>query len=139
MKLVVDTNIIISALIKDSTARKIIIKGNYDLISIAFSKKEIDKHKILIMRKANVNETEFELIINRLFEKIIFLDDEIIKTRIKEAEKVMDKVDPDDTPFIAAALAINSDIWSDDKHFLRQNIIKIWKTTNLFNKIFIKK
>jgi len=43
----------------------------------------------------------------------------------------MDKIDPDDTPFIAAALATNSDIWSDDKHFQKQNKIKVWKTEDL--------
>ena len=32
----------------------------------------------------------------------------------------MNKIDPKDTPFIAAALATESDIWSDDAHFEKQ-------------------
>ena len=47
------------------------------------------------------------------------------------ASKIMDSIDPDDTPFIAAALATGADIWSDDKHFEQQNEIKVWKTKDL--------
>ena len=43
----------------------------------------------------------------------------------------MDKIDPDDTPFITAALATKSDIWSDDKHFEKQNKIRVKKTSDL--------
>ena len=66
-----------------------------------------------------------------LKEKIILIDDFIILERLEEASKIMDAIDPDDTPFIAAALATNSDIWSDDKHFEKQNKIKVWKTSDL--------
>ena len=54
-----------------------------------------------------------------------------------EAEKIMDHIDKDDTPFIAAALATNSIIWSDDKHFEKQNKIKILKTKDLIKMIYL--
>jgi predicted nucleic acid-binding protein len=45
----------------------------------------------------------------------------------------MDRIDPDDSPFIALAMSIeNEGIWSDDKHFMVQDAIKIWKTAQLF-------
>ena len=44
---------------------------------------------------------------------------------------IMDRIDKNDTPFIAAALAANLPIWSDDKHFEKQNKIKIFKTKDL--------
>jgi predicted nucleic acid-binding protein len=48
---------------------------------------------------------------------------------MEEAKQIMDKIDPDDTPFIALALAIENDgVWSNDKHFGQQNRVKIWKT-----------
>ena len=57
--------------------------------------------------------------------------DSIVLSHMEEAAKIMDKIDPDDTKFIAAALATNSDIWSDDKHFEKQNKVKVWKTKDL--------
>jgi len=36
-----------------------------------------------------------------------------------------------DVPFIALAVAIsNDDIWTEDKHFIKQKIIKIMKNKN---------
>jgi len=131
MKLIVNTNRIIAALIKDSASRKIINHLNAELITIEFSDQEIKKYKQLILEKAKINEEEFKLIIGRLKEKLIILDNNLILSKLNDAKNIMDKIDQDDTPFIAAALATNSDIWSDDKHFQKQNKIKVWKTEDL--------
>ena len=131
MKLVVNSNRIIAALIKDSASRMIINHLNAELISIDFSDKEIEKYKPTILNKAQINEYEFQIILEKIKEKLVILEDKIILTKMEEAKGIMDKIDPDDTPFIAAALATESDIWSDDEHFQKQNKIKIWKTKDL--------
>ena len=43
----------------------------------------------------------------------------------------MDHIDPNDTPFVAAALAMNAFIWSEDKHFQKQHKVKIVTTAEL--------
>ncbi|MBI4141956.1 hypothetical protein HY484_03470 [Candidatus Woesearchaeota archaeon] len=43
----------------------------------------------------------------------------------------MDSIDLNDAPFIAAALATQADIWSDDLHFQRQKRVRVWKTKDL--------
>ena len=44
----------------------------------------------------------------------------------------MRDIDEKDAPIIACALAIsNEGIWTEDKHFEKQNRIKIWKTKEL--------
>lgn len=44
----------------------------------------------------------------------------------------MGHVDEDDVVFIALALSIENDgIWSDDAHFKRQNMIKVFKTEDV--------
>lgn len=135
MKLIVNTNRIIAALVKDSISRKIINHLKAELITINFSQEEIGEHKKEIMDKSRLNEDQFSLIINKLKEKLIFLEEGLILTKIKEAKEIMDNIDPDDTYFIAAALATNSDIWSDDKHFEKQKRVKIWKTEELAKKL----
>ena len=131
MRLIVDTNVIISALIKDSMTRYIITHINAELITIGFSEKEFSKYKAAIQKKAMINEVEFEAILDKLKEKLVILDDFTIQKNMEEARRIMDSIDPNDTPFIAAALSTNSDIWSDDKHFERQNKVKVWKTKSL--------
>lgn len=131
MRLIANTNRIIAALIKDSISRKILLHLNAELMTINFSDKEIDKYKSLILKKAGITEIEFNALLEKLKQRLILLDDRIILTTMNEAGKIMNKIDSDDTPFIAAALATGSDIWSDDKHFEKQKRIKIWKTSDL--------
>jgi len=135
MKLIVNTNRIIAALIKDSTSRKLINHLNAELMVIDFIDEEINEHKEELMSKSKINESEFNLLLTKLKERLVNIDKNIISTRLEEAKEVMDKIDKDDTYFIAAALATNSDIWSDDNHFQKQNKIKIWRTEELIKKL----
>lgn len=131
MKLIIDTNRVMAALIKDSYSRKIILSPNIEFISINLSKLEIEKHKEEILEKAGLNENELDFLISKLHERILIIDDWVLKKFMEEAKKIMSKIDDNDTPFIAAAIATNFDIWSDDPHFEKQAKIKIWKTKDL--------
>lgn len=132
MRLVIDTNRIIAALIKDSATRRIILLSRIRFITIGLSIKEITKHKEEILEKADINESEMYRILSLLFEKIEIIDDIVIGSKMVEAKKIMDKIDKDDTKFIALALAVENDgIWSDDKHFTMQRVIKTWKTGDM--------
>ncbi|MEK6863645.1 MAG: PIN domain-containing protein [Nanoarchaeota archaeon] len=131
MRLIINTNRIIAALIKDSVSREIFLHLDAELITINFSNKEIDKYKALILKKARITEPEFNILLEKLKQKLILLDDKIILAKMEEAGKIMDRIDQDDTPFIAAALATGSDIWSDDTHFEKQKKIKVWRTKDL--------
>ena len=131
MKLVVDTNIIFSALIKDPLARRIITHSNLELYTINFSKKELLKYEKEILKKAKISATELYLILEKLNQKLNIIDDKVVALKINEGIKIMKKIDIKDSPFIAAALAIKADLWSEDKHFNKQDKIKVWKTKDL--------
>ena len=131
MRLVVDTNRVIAALIKDSFSRKILLHIDAELITIPLLKEEVMKYKQYIITKSGLTESSFDIIFQKLYDHMAVLNEDIIKKYRDEAGAIMDKVDPDDTQFIAAALATNSDIWSDDPHFQRQKKIKILKTKDL--------
>ncbi len=133
MKLIVNTNRIIAALIKDGISREIILKKNIDLIFIETAGKKIKKYEEIICKKAGITKEVYQKIITVLREKMTLLPDEILKLYIREAKEIIENIDPDDIPFIAAALAIDADIWSDDQQFNQQKRIKTWTTKELYN------
>ena len=135
MKLIVDTNIIISALLKDGTTRKLINNLKATLLTINFSDKEIKKYNKLLIKKSNVSEEEINKVLEKIKDELIIIPDELVQLYLEKAKLIMEIIDPDDTPFIAAALASEADIWSDDKHFKKQKEIKIWTTNELFEKM----
>ena len=137
MKFVIDTNILISALIKDSITRRIIAEVENNFFYPKISLQEISKYKKLILEKSRIKEKEYVKLFNSLLKKIILVSDESIQQKLNEANKLLGKVDSDDVVFLACAIALNAGIWSDDKHFRRQNKVKVFTTTD-FMKKFLK-
>jgi len=73
MNIVIDTNILTSALIKDSKTRSLIIKSNQTFLLPEFELIEIKNHKPEILRKSGLSDMEFNsLFVNMLkYVKII--------------------------------------------------------------------
>ncbi|MAG15859.1 hypothetical protein CMO88_02255 [Candidatus Woesearchaeota archaeon] len=136
MRLIVNTNRIIAALVKDSVSREILLSEKFEFLSVRVTESEIEEHRQRLLEVSKLTEEEFDTTLSMLFRKVSVVDDSIIDKKMNEAKKIMDNIDPDDTPFIALALAIDNDgIWSDDKHFERQNNIKTWKTHRLYEQL----
>ena len=131
MKFVIDTNIFLSALIKDGLTREIIINSPFKLFIPEQELIEIKRYEELIINKSGINKGDLRDLIRKLLRYItIIRNDQIIKYKCK-AEEIIGNIDEDDVPFIAAALSLNSSIWSEDKHFQRQKEIKTLTTKEI--------
>ncbi len=132
MKIIIDTNKIISSLIRDGVSRKILFNKNFEFFTPDYSISEIQEHKVEIVGKIHLSDSEFEILLSLIFERISIISGEEYKPFFEESKELIS--DSDDVPFIAASLAIKADgIWSDDYHFLEQNKLKIFKTENMMN------
>ncbi len=133
MIFIIDTNVLLSALIKDSATRKILIETDWDFLYPQIAIKEIHKHKDFIIQKAGITEQNYNLLLFLMMKKVKTIPENLISERLDEAMKIMQHVDSDDVVFIAASLAMNSaPIWTDDKDFLRQNKIEIWNSQQIY-------
>ena len=136
MRLAVDTNRIIAALVKDSASRKILLSDKFDFLTIEITKQEIEEHRQELLDKTRLTDEQLNLALSLLFSRIFVVSDIVVERKMDEAKKIMDALDPDDTPFVALALAVENDgIWSDDKHFRQQDRIRIWETKDLLTLI----
>ena len=132
MLLIVDTNIIISCLIKDSKTREILMTANIDFAVPEWVHSEIRKHMKLIAKKADVSVIELEHFMEELFQGVHTTPFEEYQANIDEAHKLIGEVDKDDVPFIALALALHADaIWTNDKDFDEQFQVAVLKTHEL--------
>lgn len=132
--IVVDSNIIFSALIfKDSTNRKILQKPLL-FVTPEYALKEIEVHLPLIIKKCasrKVSEKEVRFAVDTILSNIIFIPDESYKPFIKEAVKLMKNIDEKDSPFIAVAMALNLPLWSNDKALKKQKRVPIYSTEEI--------
>ena len=138
MRLIVDTNILISSLIKDSITREILLLPFMDFYLPEFALEEVDAHKTKISKLSGLSPDEIDFFLDLLLENISIVPARTIRPYLKEAEKIIGDIDPGDIPFIALALAVDNDgIWSNDKHFRKVKKLKVWKTPELL--AYIKK
>ena len=127
MRIVLDTNVLIAGLLKDSIVRNILLYKDIKFFLPEEAIEEINKHKDELIEKSGYCLTEFEEILNFLLKKIILVSKEMIKLQLEKAEYIMKDIDIADSSFIATALSINADgIWSFDKHFIKQKVVKIF-------------
>ena len=130
MKLVIDTNNIIAALIKKGISRRIIFSPAINFITPEHTLQEISKYEKLICKKAKINKDEFQRLLNFIFEYITIIPKEDYEEFFKHSKTLI--ADIDDIPFIALCLASKADgIWSDDTHFKTKNEIIIFRTKEL--------
>lgn len=131
MKLVIDANIFISALMKDSLNREIIINSGNIILFPEYEFQEIYKYKDELIRRGGFSEREFIRLTTLLLNNMRIVSYEEVWDYYEEACKIMDKIDPGDTIYLATALAMDALIWSDDKHFKKQSKIKVLTTEEI--------
>ena len=122
MKLIVDANVLFSALIKKGLTAELLVSDKLQLLAPEFLFTEFAKYKDLIIRKTHRNEEEFNQLLEILKEQISIIPKKEITAFMDEVEKI--SPDPKDTVYLACAIALKSNIWSNDKK-LKQNQAKV--------------
>jgi predicted nucleic acid-binding protein len=136
MRLVVDTNNILSALLNKGLSRKIINSQNIDFYTVDYALEEINKYRDYIVKKSGLTKEALDTMFSLFMENVVVVPYEKIKAKMKESMGIMENIDPKDAPILACALAIPNDgIWTQDKHFDKQNKVKVWSSKDLLEYI----
>ncbi len=130
MELVIDTNIVFSAIVKNSVSRILLLNPNLILYSPEGLISELEEHKNEIKEKSGLNEEKYEELMAILLMKITLVPKEVIAPFLKKALEI--SPDKDDSPFIALCLAKGIPLWSNDKALKQQSFVKVLSTDELF-------
>lgn len=143
MRIVVDTNIAISAILNtNSKIARILLqpKSKLNFYSTEQLYREISEHKEKIKKISNFSDKELDRVISLLTNKIRFINIRLIpKESFESAESLTKDVDIDDTEFVALTEHIKGKLWSGDKELQKGLNKKGWNkfitTEELFNRI----
>lgn len=130
MKIVIDANRLIAALIKEGMTRKILLNAEFQFISPDYLLSEINKYREELLKKTNLAPEDFETLVEMLFEYI-----EIIPR--DEYDSIIEKYkgqlrDEGDLPYLATCAALEAEgIWTHDPHLLQQSIVKTFTNIHL--------
>lgn len=121
MKVVIDTNRVMSALIKDSTTRRLILTTESTLYAPDFIRVELANHRAYLLKESKMPSVDYDHLVALLLAKIRWVPDAQVESFMGQASVL---TDPKDRPYLAAALAVDADaIWSEDKGFDEQKLI----------------
>jgi len=133
MEIVLDTNILISSLLRNGLTRDIISVSPFKMYTVVYANLEIEKHQDELLSKSKLDEKSFDYLKDFIFSKISFIPLEDLAPFKDRAIEVMSEIDIDDSPFLALAMSLNCPIWSNDGHFKRQDVVKAFTTRELMN------
>lgn len=131
MILVLDANIVMAALLKDSKTREIIVSGKFTLLAPDYLMEELDKYRHYIAKKAGLSKEELGLLLALLLRRIRIVPHEEYGGKMNSAKKLI-KNDIKDAPYVACYMALNCDgIWTHDPDFDDEMGIKVFTTEYL--------
>ncbi len=96
MRLVIDTSVLISSLIKDSVTREILLLPFMKFYLPEYALEEIEVHKTEISRLSGLSLDEIDIILNLLLENISIAPAQTIQPFLAEAERIIGGIDPSD-------------------------------------------
>ena len=134
MDLVVDTNVVFSALIAGGKTRELIITGPADLHAPEFFYTELEGHREEVAAKTGLSERDLSVLLNLVFEHVHIVPREEFDHSLGDARDHIADIDPDDVPFLALALHLDAGVWTDDNHFQQQDAVPVWRTHELVDR-----
>jgi len=114
---VVDTNVLFSSLVADRSRLREILLAETDanFFCPRFIFVELFKHKERILSATRLTEEDLLEGLNALLSRIRFIDESTIPLGTwLEARRLCKTVDEKDTPFVALAIHLNGQLWTED-------------------------
>lgn len=119
MKLVIDTNILISALIKPDGKIFDLLENsslNHGLYLSDFSLIELSNHRNRIIKSSKLSPQQFDYNRELLLRSFAIIPAEYIPISVMEkAFSLVKEIDPNDTVFIATSIFLDAALWTGDK------------------------
>ncbi len=130
MKILIDVNRIVAALMKQSTTRDILLDEAFEFVTPDYALSEIEEHREELQKKVKLTKEEFDILLAILFERITILPKSAYAGLIDGCKEAIEDVD--DVPYLAACLASKSlGIWSHDPHVLKQKKVGVFTNIDM--------
>jgi predicted nucleic acid-binding protein len=119
MKIVVDSNIVFSAILNSQgKIAQLIINGSkyFSFFSVNLLKEEILNHKDKLLSISGLTETQFESSFSHIASRIKFVDEILISDQdLEKATRLTKDIDKNDILFVALTNHLGSKLWTGDK------------------------
>jgi predicted nucleic acid-binding protein len=118
MKIIVDTNIVFSAILySNSRIGKILLnsKQHFQFFSCNYLQIEINRHRNKLLKLTKLTDVQLTELASLVTDKITFIDERLIPIDLLiKTEKQLKTIDPGDTVFVALTKHLEGKLWTGD-------------------------
>ena len=118
MKIIVDTNIVFSAILNsNSRIGKILLnsKEHFQFFSCNYLRIEIQRHRNKLLKLTKLSEDKLSELQELITQHITFIDERLIpQDLLLKTETQLKAIDPDDTVFVALTKHLEGKLWTGD-------------------------
>lgn len=119
MKIIVDTNIVFSALLTSNSRIGSLLmdsQSRCEFYSCKYLQKELYNHLSKIWKNSKLNDEQLFELLNLLESRIFFVDEALLpQACLLEAKALVEDVDFDDLPFVALTNHLSGLLWTGDR------------------------
>ena len=141
MKIVIDSNILFSALLKpDAKLAELILNPSFTIQGFSYYFLYIELFKERIVRLSSLAEPDILDVLYRLIRKITFINETVIPDKIRlEAYHLTVDIDPKDAPFVALSIYADAPLWTGDRKLIdglrAKDFMNVLSTTDLLARL----
>ena len=118
MKIIVDTNIVFSAILNsNSRIGKILLnsKEHFQFFTCNYLRTEIQRHRNKLLKLTKLSEDQLSELEDLITQHITFIDERLIpQDLLIKTEIQLKAIDPDDTVFVALTKHLEGKLWTGD-------------------------
>ena len=131
MRLVVDANILVAALLKDSTTRELLLEDDLELFAPEGLLTELNNllKNPKVRKRLPLSDTALSELSEAIFSRITFFPEASFLSFIKDSLELVSHIEY--APYISLALALKIPLWSNDSALKEQTKVKVITTPEI--------
>jgi len=118
VKIIVDTNIVFSAILNSSSRiGKILLhsKGHFQFFTSSYLRTEIQRHRNKLSKLTKLTEADLTELETLVTQNITFIDERLLpQDLLLKTETLLKSIDPNNTPFVALTKHLDGKLWTGD-------------------------
>lgn len=127
-----DANVLIAALLRDSTTRRLVLLGGHELHAPDYLFGEIETHRRELTSRSGLAAPAFREAMDLLRRHVVEHEAAEYMDRLPDALVLLKDRDVRDAPYVALTLALEADgLWSEDRGLVSMPGVQVVRTNDL--------
>lgn len=130
-RLVGDANVLLSAFLRDGVTRELLLHAPLELYAPSWLRYEVERNLLQIAEQKDLEERTVRVLMDQAMKRIQEVPEAVLAQHSERALKRCEQSGHKDAPYVACALAVEADLWTQDRKLAKEAGIRCITTSEL--------